>query len=179
MKNTPLMITNCHHSASLVMSICDLGTGLTIQFSSNCQPFQKYRFFIFEIKTWKVPPVVPEYAEMRQTYDKVTSLLTIQWRHGSTSCSSIFYLSHRLVEVCEINRINQSLLFFGDSKIPPKCPPFQWKTWLAELPTERWTQNLPVTTENLWLYYFSHKPILPMATHCMIFYHMTSGLGVK
>ena len=66
----------------------------------------KIPFFTFEIKTWKVLPVVPEYAEMRQTYCKVTSIEHYNDVMDGRAAVRIFYLSHRLVEVCEINRIN-------------------------------------------------------------------------
>ena len=61
----------------------------------------------------------------------------------------MFYLSHRLVQVCEINRINH-WCSVGTEKSQPEGPPFQWETRLAKFPTERWTRGLDIsgTTEH-------------------------------
>ena len=99
--------------------------------------------FIFE-KHVKKNPENHENAEMWHS----DVIITLQWRHRST-CSQrvagvqlfIFYLSHGLVHVCEINRIHH-WSSVGTEKSQPEGPPFQWKTRLAEFPTERWTRGL-------------------------------------
>ena len=46
----------------------------------------------------------------------------------------VFYLSDRLVRVCEINRIHH-WCSVGTEKSQPEGPPFQWETRLAEFST--------------------------------------------
>ena len=126
-ENYALMITICHHSASLVMS----GQVLLYNPQAIANHFKNTVFYIWKKNTWKVLPVVPGYPEMRHTYDR--------WRHFNNTMTSWievlhfdFYLSHRLVEVCEINRIHH-WCSLGIRKSQPECPPFQWKTRLENL----------------------------------------------
>ena len=77
----------------------------------------------------------------------------------------VFYLSHGLVRVCEMNRIHHWRPV-GTEKSQPESTPFQWETRLAKFPTERWTRGL----EFFWNHWtpiinsFSHIPNLNLVT---------------
>ena len=79
------------------------------------------------------------------------------WRHFNSTMGSLIdvpsacdqhaavsfflYLSNGLVRICETNRIHH-WCSVGTEKSQPEGWPFQWKTRLAEFPTERWTWGL-------------------------------------
>ena len=89
-------------------------------------------------------PKYPEFAEMRHG----DYILTLQWPHGSTWGQRAvdlwlfdYDLSHRFVQVCEINQIHQwCSVRTGKSQL--ECSPFQWETRPAEWNTRRWIRGL-------------------------------------
>ena len=62
-------------------------------------------------------------------------------------------------------------MFSGTGKSELEGPLFQWEMRLAEFLTEQWTRGLGFfwNHSTVMMDYFSHMPILHLATYCIIF----------
>ena len=129
-------VTNWHHQACRVMTNRDHEGRICLSHPHTNNGFfflLTTKYHIYFRKTWTILPKIINtlrcYIVTSFSHNNDVTDLRAASVWPTCGCS-FFYLSHGLVQVCEINRIHH-WCSVGTVKSQPKGPPFQWETRLS------------------------------------------------